>query len=183
MDKLGILEKEGTVFVMVDIQKKFEPAMSNIGRTMANANVLVETSKRLGIPLVVTEQYPRGLGHTSEKIKIPENTHVIEKTSFGCFGCDSFTERIKGLGPKQIVLFGLESHICVLKTALDALKKGIEVHAVADAICSRKEENKYLGIERMKQSGVFITSTEMILFQLLEDSGSEEFMELRKLIL
>jgi nicotinamidase-related amidase len=183
MEKLGILEKEGTVFVMVDIQEKFEPAMSNIERTITNANILVETSKILKVPLVVTEQYPKGLGHTSEKLNLPENAHIIEKSSFGCFGCDSFTEKIREIGAKRIVLFGLESHICVLKTALEAMKKGIQVHAVADAICSRKEENKYLGIERMKQSGVFIASTEMILFQLMEDSGSTEFMEVRKLII
>jgi nicotinamidase-related amidase len=182
MDNLGILEKEGTVFVMVDIQEKFEPAMSNIERTISNANILAQISIKLGIPLVVTEQYPKGLGHTTAKINLPEDAKTIEKTSFGCFGCDGFAEIIKELNPKRIVLFGLESHICILKTALESLKMGIEVHAVADAICSRKEENKYLGIERMKQSGVFIVSTEMVLFQLLDDSGSEEFMELRKLI-
>ncbi len=180
---LGILEKEGTVFVQVDIQEKFEPAMSNIERVIANANILAETAETLGIPMVVTEQYPKGLGRTSPKIKIPKNTDIVEKTSFGCFGCDGFAAKIRELGAKRIVLFGLESHICVLKTALEAMKMGIEVHAVADAICSRKEENKYLGIERMKQSGVFIVSTEMVLFQLLDDSGQEEFMKLRKLII
>jgi isochorismate hydrolase len=183
MDRLGILEREGAVFVLVDIQEKFVPAMSNIEGTIKNAGILVETSKRLGIPLLVTEQYPKGLGHTSGKISIPESAHIIEKTSFGCFGCSAFVEKIGELKPRQMVLFGLESHICVLKTALEALKMGIEVHAVADAICSRKEENKYLGIERMKQSGVFIVPAETVLFQLMDDSGSEEFMELRKLIL
>ena len=183
MNGLGILEKEGTVFVQVDIQEKFEPAMSGIDRTIANANILAGISTTLGIPLIVTEQYPKGLGRTSKKIELPDKAHVIEKTSFGCFGCEGFARKIEELGAKRIVLYGLESHICVLKTALEARRRGLEVHAVVDAICSRKEENRNVGIERMRQAGVFIASTEMVLFQLLEDSGEEEFMKLRKLIL
>ncbi|MBU0526878.1 MAG: hydrolase [Candidatus Micrarchaeota archaeon] len=182
MKNLGILEREGTVFVLVDIQEKFIPAMSSIDETIANANILVKTSEILEMPLVVTEQYPQGLGHITEKVKLPEKKHLIEKMSFGCFGCDGFSEKIKELGARRIVLFGLESHICVLKTALEALNRDIEVHAVADSICSRKEKNTKIGLERMKQSGAFVVSTEMVLFQLMDRADTEEFKKIRSLI-
>jgi nicotinamidase-related amidase len=182
MEGLGILEKDGTVFILVDIQEKFIPAMSNIDETIANANILVETSEILEIPLVVTEQYPKGLGHITDKILLPEKKHLIEKMSFGCFGCEGFAEKIKELGARRIVLFGLESHICILKTALEALNRNIEVHAVGDAICSRKEENTKIGLARMKQSGVFIVSTEMVLFQLMDRADADEFKKIRSLI-
>lgn len=182
MDRLGILEREGTVFVLVDIQEKFLPAMSGIEKVIANASILVEAAGIMGIPLVVTEQYPKGLGHITEQIRLPEGANIIEKTSFGCFGCDGFDAKIKELGAKRMVLFGLESHICVLKTALEALKRGMEVHAVADAICSRKEENRLIGLERMRQSGAFIVSTEMSLFQLMEKAGTDEFKSISQLI-
>ncbi len=182
MKELGILEREGTVFVLVDIQEKFIPAMSNVDRTIANANILTKTAEILELPLVVTEQYPQGLGRITEKISLPEKKHRIEKISFGCFGCDEFSKKIKELGAKRIILFGLESHICILKTALEARNRDIEVHAVADAICSRKEENTGIALERMKQSGVFIVSTEMILFQLMDRADTEEFKKIRSLI-
>ncbi len=182
MENLGILEKEGTVFVLVDIQEKFIPAMSNIDETVANADILTRTAEILELPLVVTEQYPEGLGKITDRIHIPEKNHRIEKISFGCFGCSEFSKKIRDLGAKRIVLFGLESHICVLKTALEALARGIEVHAVSDAICSRKEENARIGVERMKQSGAFIVSTEMVLFQLMDNADSSEFKKIRSLI-
>jgi len=182
MKGLGILEREGTVFVLVDIQEKFIPAMSNIDETIANADILTRTAEILEVPLVVTEQYPQGLGKITDRIHIPEKRHLIEKINFGCFGCNEFSEKINELGAKRIVLFGLEGHICVLKTALEALNRNIEVHAVADAVCSRKEENTKIGLERMKQSGVFIASTEMILFQLMDRADTDEFKKIRNLI-
>lgn len=182
MKALGILEKEGTVFVLVDIQERFIPAMGEADGIIANADRLARASGIFGIPILVTEQHPKGLGHTTKRIWLPEGAQIIEKMDFGCFDCGAFAHRMGQLGPKRIVLFGQETHICILKTALGALSRGIEVHAVADAICSREREDKELGLERMRQSGAFIASTEMVLFQLMDRAGTDEFKEVRKLI-
>lgn len=182
MNKLGIINRETTAFVLVDIQDKFIPVIHNIEEVISNANILTKSAEILKIPLIVTEQYPKGLGHTSKKIYIPNKSRIFEKMSFSCFGNEKFVEEIKKLCIKSIVLFGIEAHVCVLKTALDALKNNYEVHVVGDAISSRKYENKVLAIERMRQSGAFIASTEMILFQLMDVAGTEEFKLISKLI-
>lgn len=182
MKNLGTVDKKKTAFVLVDIQDKFIPVMKNIEKMISNSNILINASKILNIPLIVTEQYPKGLGHTTKKINLPDRKNVIEKLSFSCFGSEEFVKKIKELNVDSIVLFGIEAHVCVLKTALDALKNNFEVHVVADAISSRTDENKSLAIERMRQSGVFVVSTEMILFQLLEKADTEEFKLISNLI-
>lgn len=182
MDEIGIIDKEKTAFILVDIQEKFVPVMNDIDKVLSNSNILVKTSEILNIPLVVTEQYPKGLGNTSERLNLPDEKYLIEKISFSCFDCETFIEKIKELDVDSIVLFGIEAHICILKTALDALKNNINVHVVADAITSRTSENKLLAIERMIQSDVFIVSTEMIIFQLLEKAGTEEFKMITNLM-
>jgi nicotinamidase-related amidase len=182
MDKLGIIDRKKTVFVLVDIQYKFIPVIKNIEKVILNSNILVKASEILKIPLIVTEQYPKGLGHTCEKINLPSKKHLIEKVSFSCFGSDEFVKKIKELKVDSIVLFGIEAHVCILKTALDALKNNLDVYVVADAISSRTAENKSIAIERMRQSGVFIVSTEMIVFQLLDKAGTEEFKQISKLV-
>jgi nicotinamidase-related amidase len=182
MNPIGIIKRETTAFVMIDIQEKLVPVILGIDLLVANANLLVRASEILKVPLIVTEQYPKGLGHTTKRIQLPEKSRVIEKLCFSCFGSDEFIRRINQLKCNTIVLFGIEAHVCILKTALDALKLRLEVHVVADAISSRTPENKSIAVERMRQSGVFIASTEMIIFQLMEGAGTEEFKLLSKLI-
>ena len=182
MNKLGVIDRKKTVFVLVDIQDKFIPVIKDIEKIISNSNILVKASEILNIPLIVTEQYPKGLGRTYEKISLPSKKYPIEKVSFSCFDSDEFVKKIKELKVDSIVLFGIEAHVCILKTALDALKNNLEVHVVADAISSRTAENKSIAIERMRQSGVFIVSTEMILFQLLDKAGTEEFKLISNLV-
>lgn len=182
MEKLGIIDKKKTVFVLIDIQDKFIPVIKDIDKLISNSNILVKASEILNIPLIVTEQYPKGLGHTYEKIDLPDKKYLIEKVSFSCFESEKFIKKIKELKVNSIVLFGIEAHVCILKTALDALKNNLDVYVVADAISSRTAENKSIAIERMRQSGVFIVSTEMILFQLLDKAGTEEFKLISKLV-
>lgn len=181
MKNLGIIKKEKTAFVMTDLQEKLLNAVKDSGNIIKNANILVKASEILKIPLIITEQYPKGLGKTTTKIQL-YNKEIIEKICFSCFGCEEFDKKIKELGIDTLILFGIEAHVCILKTALDALSKGINVHVVADAISSRTKENKETAIERMGQSGVFIASTEMILFQLIDKAGTEEFKKISKLI-
>jgi nicotinamidase-related amidase len=182
MENLGIIDRGKTVFVLVDIQEKFIPVMHEAEELITNTNILVKSSEILDIPLIVTEQYSKGLGNTTDRISLPEKRHLIEKVRFSCFGSVGFVGRLKELDASSLVLFGVEAHVCILKTALEALKNGYEVHVVADAISSRSAENRSIAIERMRQSGIFITSTEMILFQLLEKAGSDEFKAISRLI-
>lgn len=178
MNGPGIPDRKGTAFVMIDIQEKFVPVIHDMQTVIRNAGILVSSSGILGIPLIATEQYPKGLGKSV--IDLP--VEPVEKTSFSCFDSDEFTKKLGKLKARSLVLFGIEAHVCVLKTALDALKNKYEVHVVADATSSRTIGNKNAAIERMRQSGVFVVSTEMILFQLLEKAGTEEFRKISGLI-
>jgi nicotinamidase-related amidase len=180
--RLGIPKKDDVAFVLVDIQERFVPVMHNIETVIDNANVLVRSASILKIPLIVTEQYPKGLGHTVNEIDLDEGQEIIEKISFDCFGCDSFTRKLEELEVRSLVIFGIEAHVCVLKTALEALARGYEAHVVADAVSSRTEENRILALERLRQSGVFVVSTEMILFQLMDRAGTDEFKSISGLI-
>ena len=182
MNSPGIISREKTVFVLVDIQEKFIPVVHNIDQVISNTNILIRASEILNIPLIVTEQYPKGLGMTWREINLPDNPVLFEKIHFSCFGCDEFSKKIEEMGAESIVLFGIETHVCVLQTALDALKNNITVYLVSDAVSSRTPENKSIAIERMRQSGIFIVSTEMILFQLLERAGTGEFRLISDLV-
>ena len=182
MSNLGIINRNKTAFVLIDIQEKFIPAISGINEVISNANILVKSAGILNIPLIATEQYPKGLGKTVKEIELSGNAALIEKLHFSCFGNEEFSNKVRQLGAESLILFGIEAHVCLLKTALDALKNNLEVYLVADAVSSRTPENKSIALERMRQSGVFIVSTEMILFQLLEYSGTDEFKAISKLI-
>jgi nicotinamidase-related amidase len=182
MAETGILKKSKTAFIIIDVQERLMPVVFNNTEVFENVNRLIEGSKILGVPLLITEQYPKGLGKTSAEVNIPEGQEVIEKVCFSCLLCDPVNEKLKTLGIEQLVLAGVESHICVLKTALDALNSGLKVHVVADAVSSRKEYSKQIALERMRQAGAFIATTEMVLFQLMDGAGTEEFKQISKLI-
>jgi len=178
--KIGIPERNEVAFIMIDIQEKFLPVIHNIDNVITNANRLAKSAYILNLPLIVTEQYPKGLGHTVSEIELSTDQRIIEKISFDCFGCDEFVEALKGT--KVLVIFGIESHVCVLKTVLEAISRGYEVHVVADAVSSRTSDNRSIALERMRQSGAFIVSTEMILFQLMDRAGTDEFKQISKII-
>jgi len=182
MTETGLLKKNKTAFIIIDVQERLMPVIFNNSEMFENVNRLIEGSKILNVPLIVTEQYPKGLGHTCAEVKLPEGQAIIEKVCFSCLLSDPVNEKLKSLGAEQIVIAGAESHICVLKTALDALSKGYEVHVVADAVGSRKEYSKQIALERMRQAGAFIATTEMILFQLMDEAGTDEFKQISKLI-
>jgi len=181
-DQLRTIDRKKTAFVLVDIQEKFVPVIKDADEVIKNSNILTKASEILKIPLIVTEQYPKGLGHTSKKINLPDKKFFIEKINFSCFGSKEFVKKIKELRIDSIILFGVEAHVCIFKTALDALKNNIDVYVIADAVSSRTIKNKSIAIEWMRESGAFIASTEMILFQLLDKAGTEEFKLISKLI-
>ncbi|MEW6109592.1 MAG: hydrolase [Nitrospirota bacterium] len=182
MDRF-ILKRENAALAIVDIQDKLAVVMSEKQKVLNNTIHLIETAKLLKIPILITEQYPKGLGPTIAGIKEAlENYDPIEKTSFSCCGESTFLTALAGTGRKQIIIAGMETHVCVLQTCLDLLRNNFIVHIVSDAVCSRTKDNFKAGIELMRDAGAAITSTETVLFQLLEKAGTEEFRTISKRI-
>ena len=179
---LGIPKREHTALLVIDVQERLMPVIHGQETMFANVNKLLRGAEILDLETIITEQYPKGLGNTCKEIQLPENPVVIEKVCFSCLMNETVSEQLKLTNIKSLILCGAEAHICVLKTALDALKEGYEVHVVADAVSSRTPENKQLALDRMRQAGAFITSTEMILFMLLDKAGTDEFKAISKLI-
>ena len=171
-----------TAFVLIDIQERLLPHISNHEEVVANANKLIKGAEILGIELLVTEQYPKGLGHTDKKIEMPTESDLTEKICFSCIQSDEFLGKLKQRRIKSLVLFGIETHVCVFKTALDALRKKFEVHIVADAVGSRTDKNRNIAIKRMENAGAYIVSTEMILFQMIDEAGNDTFKAISQLI-
>lgn len=179
---LGLPVNEHTALLVIDLQERLMPVIFEQEKVFANVNKLLRGAEILNLETFITEQYPKGLGHTCKEVQLPETPNIIEKVCFSSMLSEPVSEQLKLTNIKSLIICGVEAHICVLKTALDAIKAGYEVHVVADAVSSRTPENKQLALDRMRQSGAFITSTEMILFMLLEKAGTEEFKAISKLI-
>lgn len=183
VDFLGRLSPDSTVFLCCDIQEKLFAAMQGKETVSRNASILVQAAKILEVPLLVSEQYPNGLGKTIPEISqhFQPHTKIFEKMEFSALANKEFHAAIPK-PPQALVIFGIEAHICVLQTALDAKAMGYEVHAVSDATASRTEENWRAGLDRMGQSGIFISPTETILFQLVGSASNEKFKRVQALI-
>lgn len=178
-----LLEKEEAVFVIVDIQERLAAVMSERQKVIDNCLHLVEISRLLSIPIVVTEQYPKGLGPTVSEIKVALPSYdPDEKISFSCCKDAEFIKRLHATGRKKVILAGMETHVCVLQTCIGLLKEGYAVHVVGDAMCSRTEADFKTGLEYMRDAGAVITGTETVLFQLLGKAGTDEFKIISKRI-
>jgi nicotinamidase-related amidase len=177
---------EGTTLVVVDVQERLFPAMDADHReeVVSNIKVLGAAARRLGRPIVVTEQYPKGLGHTLPELldTLGPGVEPLAKVDFSCCGADGFRERLRAAGTRQVVLVGIEAHVCVLLTALDLMADGHRVQVVADAVTSRTQSNWRLAMAQLRQAGGVVTSTETVLFQLLGRADTDEFRELARLI-
>ena len=164
----------------LDIQEKLFPIMREQERLLENALRLARFAEIIGLPVVVTEQ--KKLGPTLPQImELLPGTHPIEKTSFDAFRCELFRERIESLGPRTIVLAGIEAHICVTQTALHALPD-LRVHVISDAVASRLPGNRRVGLDRMAAAGATISSTEMFIFELLMEAGTDTFRKVLEII-
>lgn len=182
MKNIGLPNRTTTALLVIDVQERLMPVIQGSEGIFSNVNKLLSGAAVLGISTIVTEQYPKGLGHTCTEIQIPENVSIDEKMCFSCMRSDSVLAKLKQNNISDIIICGVESHICVLKTALDAIEQGFTVHVVQDAVSSRTIENKGIAIDRMRQSGTLIVSTEMILFMLIDEAGTDEFKAISKLI-
>ncbi|HZP21859.1 MAG TPA: hydrolase [Terriglobales bacterium] len=175
------LEAAQCALVVVDIQQKLLPPIFNKDSLVKNAQLLIRLAKILSLPVMVTTQYSKGLGATVPEIaSLVADAPAIDKVEFGCFGNQPFRDRLKSLPGKRntVLLCGMESHICVMQTALGALNDGYLVHVASDAVGSRAEWNWKIGLERMKAAGAVISSTEMMMYELLGCSGTPAFKEL-----
>jgi len=175
------LEAERCALLVIDVQEKLLPPIFQKAELVKNSQLLIRLAGILKLPAVVTTQYAKGLGNTVPEIAslLPE-TQAIDKQMFSCFGSDVFCSVLKRLPGNRntVLLCGMESHICVTQTALAALREGYIVHVASDAVSSRTEWNWKIGLERMRAAGAVISSTEMILYELLRSSGTPEFKEL-----
>lgn len=175
------MEREDTLLLMIDIQEKFRSVIAEMEKVIGNAKTLLRGCNILDIPVVVTEQYPQGLGPTVEELAdlIPE---PMEKVHFSCFGDERITKKIEEYERNNLVLMGIEAHVCVLNTALDAFDREYTSHVVVNAVSSREEIDYETALTRMAQEDVHLTTVEILLFQLLEKAGTPEFKAISKLI-
>jgi nicotinamidase-related amidase len=178
-----MLTTRHTVLVVVDIQGKLADIVHESDFMQKNVEILAQGCRVLDIPILATEQYPQGLGHTTERImQHLEGVPVIEKSAFSCCGEPLFEQRLMELHKTDVILCGIEAHVCVYQTARDLVGLGYNVHLVTDAVSSRTPANRELGIRKMESIGVKLTSTEMLLFELLQHSGTDEFKTISKLV-
>ncbi len=148
-----------------------------------NARRLIGVAKILNLPILVTLQYPEKMGDTVPEVKeLLPPTEPIGKMSFSCCGGATFDRRLAALGRRTVILTGIETHVCINQTAHDLLTQGYTVHVPRDGVCSRKESDWAAGLEKMRQSGVIVTSTEAVIFELLGCAGTDEFREVLKLV-
>ena len=171
------LDKEKAVLVVIDVQEKLVPAMDEriCGQLVGHINMLIEGFRAMNLPVIATEQYPRGLGNTIKELSSATEQQCVEKIAFSCAGEPDFIAALEKTGAKQVVLVGMEAHVCVYQTLIDLLDSGYIVHLVRDAICSRFKSDYQTVIAMAPQMGAVLTTTEIVLFQLVGVAGTAEF--------
>ena len=174
------LDRERVVLVVVDIQEAFRKAVPSFDAVAESAATLVQGAEAMGIPIVVTEQYPKGLGHTVPEVAehLPDGLKPLEKARFSAAEAEGFDLN----GRDQVLVCGIETHVCVNQTVLDLLDRGIEVEVVGDAVGSRTDENRELGLHKVEDAGAVLTSVETALFELLGGSDAAEFKQVQALV-
>jgi nicotinamidase-related amidase len=175
------LDPERAALVVIDVQEAFRKAIPDFDRVVAATSAMVRGAEAIGIPVIVTEQYPKGLGTTVPELaaELPDGTEPLVKTSFSATEAEGFDLG----GREQAIVCGIEAHVCVNQTVLDLLAAGTEVHVVADAVASRSPANRELGLGKAERAGAWLTSVETALFELLGRSGDERFKTVQRLVL
>lgn len=178
-----MLGLESTVLVVIDVQEKLTRVMYQRDRLINNLQKLIRGIQVLDVPIILTEQYPQGLGATiSEISQLLSNIQPLPKLSFSCHGNENFVRRFDALGRRQILVSGIESHVCIYQSVSDFINLGYEVHVVTDAVSSRTLENRKIGFNLMKQTGAILTSTETVLFELLKIAKGEKFKTISQIV-
>jgi len=173
-----------SALTIIDMQEAFRKKISDFSDVTERIVTMVKAAKLLKLPIVVTEQYPKGLGHTAEEILavLPESVGVIEKTTFSSCGVEPFKSQLTAVGAKQILVCGIEAHICVNQTVHDLIASGFQVHLLTDCITSRKKRSKRIALRKMELAGAIPSSLEMALFEMMRDANHEQFKAIQELV-
>jgi nicotinamidase-related amidase len=184
MNQVIKLSRESAALAVIDMQEAFRPVISDFGEVASRIAKAVEGARLLEVPVILTEQYPKGLKHTAQEIvaSLPAELKAIEKSCFSSCGSDDFLSQLVGRDIKQVLICGIEAHICVLQTCLDLLERGFEVFVLVDCITSRKPENKQVALARLEQAGAIHSTLEMALFEMLRTADSPQFKAIQKLV-
>ncbi len=178
------LELGQAALVIIDMQESFRDAISDFAEVSAHCALVAHAAQLLGVPVVVTEQYPKGLGRTAGEIRavLPEALEPVEKTAFSSCGAQAFVAHLDSTAARQVLVCGIEAHICVNQTTHDLLARGFQVHLLTDCITARSEQNRRAGLDKMCRSGALPSSTEMALFELMRDARHKQFKAIQRLI-
>ncbi len=178
-----LLKREKAALLIIDIQERIIGVMAHKERVIDNNIKLIEGAKTLDIPIYYTEQYPKGLGETVPELKeLLDGNEAVQKMSFSCSGAGELFAKLKQKNIEQVIVSGIESHVCVQQTVLDLLENGFQVNLAADAVSSRREFDYEIALHRMRDNGAEVTTTEAVLFEVLNVCGTPEFKTISKLV-
>jgi len=184
MSRVIKLSRESAALAVIDMQEAFRSAISDFGEVASRIALAVEGARLLEVPVIVTEQYPKGLRHTAEEIvaRLPRELNAIEKSCFSSCGAEDFMSQLIGRNIKQVLVCGIEAHICVLQTCIDLLERDFDVFMLRDCITSRDVRNKEAAFARLSQAGAVEATLEMALFEMMRTADSPQFKAIQKLI-
>jgi nicotinamidase-related amidase len=178
-----MLNEKDCCLVVVDVQGKLADLMHDKVTLFKNIRILIQSAKILGIPILWCQQAPAALGPTVPEIaELLGGCEPINKSSFSCCGCEEFNRKLEQLGRRQVLLCGIEAHVCVYQSAVDLIERDYEVDVIADAVSSRTLDNKQIGLNRMAEEGARISSTELALFEILKSADHPQFKQIAKLV-
>jgi nicotinamidase-related amidase len=184
---VDFLNREDALLLVVDVQERLVPAIHKdlYPRSLKNMQIMIEAAGTLGLPILLTEQYPKGLGRTVPEIEIPlmgKNFRRIEKVSFSCARDEAFLQAVSDTKRRQVVVIGMETHVCVYQTSVDLVRAGYSVFVLDDAVSSRFQHNYQSGLQGLRDAGCTVFSTETAVFQLLKVAATPEFKKVSSLI-
>lgn len=177
-----LIDVDRAQLLVVDVQARLLPAMAEPEAVLASARILLAAAGELGLPVTVSEQYPAGLGPTVPELALPPGTEVMAKTEFSCLRNPAIAERLARLDRPHLVVLGIEAHVCVLQTVVEAAAASFVPCVVADGIASRRRENRDLALARMQSAGAVVVSTEMAVFEWLGSASAPAFRTLSRLV-
>ena len=184
MQHPNTLQLTQAALAIIDMQEAFRNRIPDFPKVAARIALMVQAAKLLQVPVIVTEQYPKGLGHTASEIAavLPDSLEIIEKTTFSSCGVLPFQSQLEQARAKQILVCGIEAHICVNQTVHDLLANGFQVHLLTDCVTSRKVEDRKAATRKMQASGAIFSTVEMALFELMRDAKHEQFKAIQSLV-
>lgn len=178
-----MLSRSSAMLIVIDIQGNLFKAMQDKENLLLNAAKMIKGAKAFSLPVIITEQIPEKLGQTIPELASELNgIERISKETFSSWENNKFREKLQSTSRRQVIIMGIESHICVYQTVVDLIDNGYEVHVVADIVSSRTKSNSDIGLAAMKSAGAHVTSTEMVLFELLRSAGDSVFKDIQKIV-